>query len=193
MNKYKVTLLLAVSLSVGASAQTNTPPAPEQTPSNAFSLGSAFEPLTHASNYVIAPYFTYAPDAPQKYGGGVLAVYNINNYVGAGVGLDWLGQFNMVSGNVQLKLPTHPLAFAGGAWTNVTATPFAIGAIATPLGGAGSDNRSAATIAGAGAAVGVADWLGGKIDIGYGWVNWTGAGDYSGNHHEFFLAWHKPF
>lgn len=146
-----------------------------------------FSPLLEATNWTVAPYLTYAPDAPQKVGGGVLAVYNINNYVGGGLGLDWLGQFNLVSGNITLKLPIR-------VNDNLTLVPFLIGGIATPLGGAGEDNGNVATIEGGGLHLASTKrLLGGTIGGGIAWVNWTGAGDYSGGHEQFFLSWRRSF
>lgn len=171
----KKLILLATSLSclVGYSQTTNNP-----------SIGSFFSPLLSASNYIVAPYFTYAPNAPYKYGGGTLIIYNVNNYLGSGLGLDWLGRFSLVSGNLQLKYPINFKLF-DRSWT---ITPFALGAIGIPYGGNGENNGQISTIEGLGASINLFKFK--ELDVrgGYAWVNWTDAGDYSGRHHEVFIA-----
>lgn len=190
MNKIKSIIGLALC----ASALTSPIHAQEQNSSER--LWNFFQPLTQATNWAAVPYLTYAPDiqSDHKVGGGLLALYNVNEYVGAGLGLDWLGQFNLVSGNVTLRLPVHPLAFIGSEWAkNFTVTPFGIGGIATPLGGAGEDNGRAAGIFGGGASFEVLKLAGGQVSTGAAVVNWTEAGDYSGNHYQIFLSWNKDF
>ena len=49
------------------------------------------------TNYALVPYMTYAPKAKTKIGGGAEVAYNFNQYVGMSLGLDWLGQFSLVS------------------------------------------------------------------------------------------------
>ncbi|MGN6642067.1 MAG: hypothetical protein ACTHKU_03610, partial [Verrucomicrobiota bacterium] len=125
-------------------AQTNAPdPAPDPAPESTSLLKDFIAGAASATNWTVAPYATYAPNAPTKLGGGVLAIYELNQYLGAAIGVDWLGQLYMPSGNVQLKLPLKVAGFQ--------VTPFALGGIAIPLGGARSDNRNAAVIAGGGA------------------------------------------
>ena len=184
-------LLVAASsfLSV-ASAQTNPPPDQSSVLGGVSQIGKAIVNAA-PTNFVVAPYATYAPDAPTKVGGGVLALWNFNEYVGAGMGLDYLGQFWMPSASVQLRLPVKPLAFMG--WTNFTATPFTLAGIATPLGGAGSDNRNVASILGAGASADVCKLFQGHLAVGGALVKWTGAGDYSGNHYQIFVAYRQGF
>lgn len=192
MKKY-IALLAALALCVSAGnsqAQTTTS-------TNEPSLWNGLQTIVQsfgssmATNFAVVPYATYAPDAPTKFGGGVLGLWNINNNVGAGMGVDYLGQLWMPSADVQLKVPIHPLSFVG--LTNFTATPFVIGGVAIPLAGAKQDNRGVAGIAGAGAAVDVCKLWGGEVSVGGAAVEWSGAGDYSGRHFEGFLAWRKGF
>lgn len=147
--------------------------------------------LGSITNWTVAPYVTIAPDAPTKFGGGIIGFYNFNNYVGAGPGIDWLGGFNLVSANVTLRLPTHPFGFIG--LPDVVATPIVLGGIATPFGGAGKANGGVATIEGVGLTVGITTWK--KLDIGAGYAvtTWTGAGKYSGRHHQIFGTLSKRF
>src|SRR5690606_7449329 len=120
-----------------------------------------------------------------KLGGGILAIYEVNKYLGAGVGVDWLGQFSMTSGNLQLKAPIQV--------GKLTFTPFALGGLAIPFSGAGEDNGGPATIAGAGASLSVFRFSKGDIALGYAGVHWSGAGDYNGLHHAAFIAVHFHF
>ena len=150
------------------------------------------------SNYAVAVYGTYAPSAPSshKIGGGVLALWNINQYVGTGLGLDYLGSLYMPSANLKLQLPIKPIAWVGSSpfFTNFVLTPFVLGGIATPIAGAANDTRSIAGIASAGANLDVAQLWGGEVSLGAALTKWTGAGvDYSGNHYNFFVAWRHGF
>lgn len=167
-------LLSALALSFNSEAQTTNAPKS--------SIWGSFEPLFTATNWTVSPYMTYASTAPSKFGGGVLCVYNVNNYVGAGAGVDWLGRFNLVSCNATLRFPISFTAFG----KPLTATPFAVGGIATPFGGTGVNNGNIATIEGAGASV--HGLLPKNIGLGAAYVNWTGAGDYSGRHLEAFVS-----
>ena len=188
MNKLQK-LIVGIALLTGITAfgQTNSPT--DTNSSTTISLDT-FKPLITASNWIVVPYATYAPDAPTKIGGGVLALYNVNQFVGGGVGVDWLGHFSLVSGNLSLKYPINVNLFG----KSYTLSPFALGGVATATGGAGSNNGGISTIEGAGVA---ADKLftlwGGQVGLGVAMINWTGAGDYSGKHYQGFLSWHKTF
>jgi len=145
------------------------------------------------TNYAGAIYGTYAPKAPTKIGGGILVLYNLNNYVAAGIGGDWLGSFNLVSGNIQLRLPTHPLSFMGGNWATLEATPFVLGGIGSPFGGAGSANGGISTIEDAGFNVGIGHFVGGVFDVGAAYGKWQGAGAYDVARYHLYFGWSKGF
>lgn len=156
---------------------------------------NAVKPLTTATNYAFEPYVTYAPDAPtgQKVGGGLLAVYNVNSFVGTGLGFDYLGQFTLVSANVELKLPIKPFASIapqGTFFHDVTATPFAIAGIGTPMSGA---STGVISIIDAGAAVQFGHLWGGQFNVGGAYGRWDNAGVYSGNRYHIFAGWSKGF
>lgn len=145
-----------------------------------------------ASNYVIAPYATISVsgDSPEKFGGGIFVGYRVTDFAYAGVGLDWLGQLTMPSGNIQLKADVKPFAWLGFA-TNFVVRPFVIGGLATPIGGAADNNWSLATIAGGGASIPVAK-LSSRVtaSLGGAFVNWSNCGVYSGNRAEIFASFH---
>lgn len=145
--------------------------------------------LDSLTNFAIAPYFTYAPKAPTKYGGGALLIYNVNNNIGAAMGIDWLGSFSMISGNVTFKVPTHPLTFIG--LPNIVATPNVIAGISSPMSGSAAGHLSG--VVGAGLDVDLFTLGKGKVGVGYEAVQWTDAGDFSGLHHEVFVAYHLGF
>lgn len=187
--KIKLALLTAALLALASIARaqtdTNTPP-----PSSGF-FNDLVNDLGAITNWSAAPYITYAPNAPTKVGGGALLLYNLNNYVGAGPGIDWLGDFNLVSANVTLQVPTHPFAFLGAS--NIVATPFVLAGIATPIGGAGTANGNVASIQGLGLNLDLLHIKSLQLGLGYEFSNWTGAGDFSGRHHHVFLALHTKF
>ena len=145
------------------------------------------------SNYVVTAYGEYAKDAPTKYGGGVLAFWNVTQNVGVGGGVDWLGQWSQLSANLQLQAPVKPLAFMGGSLTNWTVTPFAIGGVVTPIGSATSGANSVGAMVGGGAACDIGKIFGGTLGVEVGYVNVTGMGLYSGNRIEAGLAWRRGF
>lgn len=142
------------------------------------------------TNYAIEPYATYAPNAPTKYGGGVLGIYNVNNYVGLGLGLDWLGNFNLVSGNVQLSLPFHPLP---STFPSLVISPFILGGIATAYSGAGKFNGNASTIQDIGAYLKFGHLLGGSFNAGACYGQWTGVGAYDVKRYHLFAGWSHGF
>jgi hypothetical protein len=196
--KTKITAILTVGfclLGLAVNAQTDTnsaPPAP-----TSITLTTAGETildhLKKATNYAVVPYLSYGLDN-HKVGGGVLALYNFNDFVGAGIGADYLGSFSLVSGNVQLKVPIKPLAFIGGNFaTNFTATPFIYSGMGTPISGAGNHNGGISTHAGAGAYFDVAKLWGGEVSVGAAWITRTGAGAYSGKYLNGFVGWRHGF
>jgi hypothetical protein len=161
---------------------------------------SAFGGLTF-TNLSVDPYVTYAPNAPKggKFGGGLFAAYNFNQYAGAGIGLDWLGQFSLVSGNIQLQAPFHlttvlPVANKVPWLQSVVVVPFAILGVGTPYSGNGHFNGAPMAIADAGGYVAFGHIWGGQFNTGVAWGKWMGPGTY-GNvvRYHAFLGWMKQF
>lgn len=139
---------------------------------------NAVKPIASATNYSFSPYATYAPHSPKKWGGGILAVYNVNNYVGVGAGVDYLGQFSLVSANVQLKMDIHPLAFIGA--TNFISTPFVLAGVGTPFSGT-STAPTAIAISDAGMNLSIADiYKGWILGVAGAYGRWDNAGPYTG-------------
>jgi hypothetical protein len=151
-------------------------------------LTTAWGDFKGATNYAIAPYATYAQSAPTKFGGGILGIYNVNNYVGAGIGLDWLGGFSMVSGNIQLKLPINAGQFVAG-WTNLTVTPFALGGVGAPFTG----SSGASMIEDVGAYVQFGHLWGGQFVVGGSYGKWLGSGPYDVTREHAFFGWKRGF
>lgn len=142
------------------------------------------------TNFVVVGYGTYAPDAPSKYGGGGLILYNISQNLGAGIGGDWLGKFTLVSGQFEFKLPIFPLRPLGTSsfFQNFQVTPWAMTGISAPVGGAGQQNGNVSGIVGAGANLDLFNLgKGWRMGVGGGLVNVSGAGDYSGKHYHAYL------
>lgn len=156
--------------------------------------------ILKATNYAVDVYGTYANKAPTKLGGGVLLVYNIPALtstpgtnggvmgVGLALGLDWLGQWSLISANVTLKADTHPLA--GINWLpdsirTITGTPIAI----LGTGQAMSGSSGAATLYDLGYSVRFGHMLGGQFNVGVTWGEWMNAGAYSGHRWHGFVGW----
>lgn len=144
-----------------------------------------------ATNYAIAPYATYAPNiaAKDKWGGGVLGIYNLNNYVGTALGVDWLGQFTLISGNITLQVPVYPFRNSPIKFLrSVVVTPLGILGIGHPFAGTSS---GVAEIMDAGGEVRFGHFLGGTFGVGATYGKWTNAGDYSGTRYHAFadLKW----
>lgn len=142
------------------------------------------------TNYAAELYGTYAPSAPTKYGAGILGIYNVNQNVGLGLGLDWLGGFSMVSGNLQLSAPFHP---APVQFPNFLATPFVLGGVGTPYSGGGKFNGTAAVISDIGFAVEIGHAFGGRFNAGIAWGTWSGIGAYDVKRYHLILGWQHGF
>ena len=145
-----------------------------------------------ATNWSVMPYATYAPKAPSgnTLGGGVLAVYDVSQYAGLGIGVDYLGQFSLVSANVSLKLPVKPFkgfTSAPAVLQDVSVVPFTLMGIGTPLGG--TSGSGAATITDTGAYFEFGHWNNGRFIAGAAYGSWSNAGDYSGVRYHIFAGW----
>lgn len=189
-----VLALLAFDVSAQTVAPTNAP-ASSGLPASLSQIASAVSSsqILKATNYSFEPYGTYASHnaANAKWGGGILAVYNVNDYAGLGLGADYLGQFSLVSANLSLKVPTHPLTFTGWSWaTNLVVTPFVLAGVGTPLSGSPS---SATTIEDAGGYIQLGHLWGGQFNIGGCYGQWNNAGDYSGKRAHLFAGWSHGF
>ena len=159
-----------------------------------------------ATNYSFEPYYgTYAPkSAPKHNGGGILAVYNVNNYVGLGIGADELGRFNMLSVNATLQVPTQPLLFISN-FSGVTNglisviansywTPFELMGGGKSLTDVGNVSSSYGTvIQDTGMYVQFSHVLKGQLNVGGCYGQWDNAGEYSGKRYHFFFGWSKGF
>ncbi len=147
--------------------------------------------LATATNYAIEPYLTYAPDAKDKIGGGLFLCYNVNQFVGTGLGVDYLGQFSLVSAEVQLKVPFRPFKNTGISWaTNIVVAPFALAGVGKSLSGGGD---GAIAVTDAGAYVQFGHLWGGSFNSGFAYGRWDNAGAYSGPRYHVFAGWSKGF
>jgi len=126
-----IVLLLAASL-FAAQAQpvvlnTNTSP-----PTLAGPGVDAFNTITTATNWIVAPFFEYSPDAKeQQWGGGMAAIVNLNESrtLATMLRADYVeGDWWMPSASLQLQFPITVAS-------NITITPFAFTGVALPLGG----------------------------------------------------------
>ena len=146
--------------------------------------------LATATNYAVEPYLTYAPSLPTKFGGGVLAVYNVDRLIGLGLGADYCGTFTMISANATLKLPIHPLTFLHNDFgTNFAVVPFQLAGGGLPFSGA----NSGVVITDTGAYLSYGHLWGGQFNTGAAYGQWMNAGAYSGKRYHIFFGWSKGF
>ena len=162
-------------------SETNAPPSTDE-----LSLFQKwFSGAAYSTNWTFVGYFSLADNdkGVRRLGSGLLAIYEINKYVGTAIGLDYLESFSLISGNVELKAPVQ----AGP----VVVTPFLVAGVGLGLG----EEDGGSVIAGGGAAVTVYRWKddGGSLNLGYAAVHWGDAGDYSGLRHQLFLAFRVRF
>lgn len=146
-----------------------------------------------ATNFDAVAYGTYAPNAPTKYGGGVLLLWNLNQNFGAGMGFDELGHLSMPQATATFQLPIRPLVWTKISWlTNVTVYPNTLAALAIPVSGKVASTRGVGTVYGYGGSIDLFTVLGAKFGAGYEKVNWSGVGNgYDGWHHEGFVRFRK--
>lgn len=187
LNKIKslgLALLLGLSFTQIGSAQTSgviPPPPPNPTNSFTTTLWQDVNPLLHATNYSVEPYATYAP-AIHKVGGGVFVAYNINQYVGTGVALDYCGQFSVISANCQFQYAMHPFSFA----PNFAIVPFAMAGVGQGMSGAVG---SGIITADAGGYFSFGELWGGHFNAGAAYGAWENAGPFSGKRYHIFAGW----
>lgn len=168
MKKVLVSIALAIGCTtMGYSQETN-----KQSVFQSFIENS----LT-ASNWTVHPYISITKDAPEEIGYGFFAIYNFNNLVGVGLGLDAHGpDLTMPSGNVSIKyvISRGKLKFA----------PYAIGGLAFPLGGTSEENGpSVVLFAGAGSSITYQFTDNFRAGLAYTSVYRENAGDYTGLYH----------
>ncbi len=152
-------------------------------------LTELFQAFKENTNLLWEVHGLYASGLPKKIGGGVGAVWPINQYSFASVRIDWVnGGFWMPQGNFGLQLPIKLFSW-------LTVTPFTYAGIAVPVSGAqiGSitvggaaprDNNGQATaILGGGGAINVySPW---HLKIVGDVERWTG---FPGNQYRFGLT-----
>jgi hypothetical protein len=191
IKKILLTIGLAAILGVSAFAQTNiTVTSTNTTPVKPKINVGVLSDLSSLSNIAVAPYVEYANTA-KKFGFGVLAIYNVNANVGTGLGIDYLGSFTLVSGNVKFNLPLRPLSVVG--LTNFLTIPYVLVGLGTPLQGAGTANGGVSTVEATGVSIPVTKLLGGNFAFTAGYANITGAGKYSGGRETLGVVWSKGF
>lgn len=157
--------------------------------------------LLNASNYAGIAYMTYSPSTKTKVGAGALAAFDFpavsgtNGAVGLALGMDWLEHWSMVSGNVTLKLETHPfkiplLSFLPTTIQNISAEPIGVIGVGQPLSGGG---QGAATLWDVGYNFKFGHLWGGQFGAGFTWGEWMNAGSASGHRYHVFVNWRKGF
>jgi hypothetical protein len=168
--KLKLTTLLATLLACVGYSQTNTP-----ADSRWFQLASG---ASEAGQITVAAYPGYAPGLTldgekAEWGAGMALLYPLGDYVLVGGRLDWMAdEFWMPSATVGLKLDVK-------LFNKLVVTPFTIGGVIVPLGGAGEENKEVGAIVGGGIYSTVWNWNGadgkskGGLQVFYAAEMWT--------------------
>jgi hypothetical protein len=110
--------------------------------------------LTVATNWGVAGGAIYAPhtqpNGKGSVGGFGVLLYNINDYVATGVGIDWLegNGLTMPNGQVQFQAPLRI-----GGTNGIVLRPFAFTGIATPISGQDVEHGQVVGLFGAGLGV----------------------------------------
>lgn len=204
MNKLITIIGIAVGLAVNSAfSQTGaptTPPTPVVSTNKVEGVNGLVEAVKdsgvlNATNWAFVPYATYAPETKKGalWGAGALVAYNINPYVGAGVGIDYLGRFSLLSANLSFKyaIPVGPYISSESKFLkDVKLVPFALVGIGRPMGGT---DDGVSTLQDVGAYFQFGEFADGKFALGGCWGQWQNAGDYSGTRYHFFLGWSKGF
>ena len=144
------------------------------------------------TNVGVFPYASYSPKSgttKAQIGGGIMAFYDVTKYVGTGVGVDYWGDWQMVSANIKLQLPTHPLASYG--FTNITLTPLVIAGVGTPV--SASSWGTAVSREGAGANIGLFRLWGGEFSVGGMYENYQGTTAIGRDIYHAWIGWSKGF
>lgn len=203
MNKIKTSILivaLGVTCAFSAKAQTvivtnvvtNTVYVTASTvPTNGFwydPLWNLYKNISTATNIAIAPFAMTltSGDKQGTWGGGVIGLYNVTDYLGTGIGLYNLGGWYEFNGTVQLQ---YPLSLA--SWMVVT--PFLAAGIGTSFAGAGSANGNVDVISQIGVNADLFKLGNWQFGGGGFFGNITGAGQYSGNDAGGFIKISRGF
>lgn len=154
-----IAVLALTGLAAFAQTDTNTPPGTNSSISFWQGLEDTIKSIGSEAptNFVVAPYASYAlDDKAHRFGGGLFGAWNLSQNIAIGGAFDYAdGGFTMFTGQLTLKVPTHPLSFLG--LTNFVATPFALGGVGTPIstGSSGGQVGSLASILGTGADISI--------------------------------------
>jgi hypothetical protein len=176
-------------------------PAVAQTTNTLTKIGAGIAALGSSTNWGFVGYGTlgHKTKLGTAYGGGILGIYSINDFMGLGGGIDELsgldrkGQTTIISANLQAQLPTHPLSMF---WTNsfaenFTFTPFLYSGVGTPFGA--SINQSAVVHEGEGVNLDLFKTGTWEIGLGFALIQRQNAGIYSGGYKNILVAIHHPF
>jgi hypothetical protein len=150
------------------------------------------ENVTNVGAFAYGSYSPASGKTKEQFGGGLMAFYDMTRYVGAGVGVDyWNRNWQMISANIKIQLPTHPLASYG--LPGVTMTPLVIAGVGTPMNASLGSGGSAVTREGAGVDFGVCQALGGAVNVGLMYEMWQGTATVGRDIYHLWVGWSKGF
>lgn len=200
LKKLLAAIVVAVLATASSQAQTQT-----NNDSNTLTkLGQGIAALGTSTNWGWVAYGTLGRNKDkqghQAYGGGVLGLYSLNNFISLGGGIDDItglsgkGQVTIVSADIQAQLPMHPFTIfsTNGFAQNFTLTPYLYTGTGTPFGA--TINQSVVVHEGEGVNLDLVsfgnDWT---VGLGYALIQRQNAGSYSGGYQDITIALHHSF
>jgi hypothetical protein len=179
---------LAIAFAVSAQTLTVTNQAPAPT--------EWYMPLTNAwssvvansSNLLFAPFAAVMTSGQKKgtAGGGIEVAYAMYQFMAPGVAFYYLGNWQMVNGQLQLMMPL-PLS------NKVKVTPGVMGGVGTTLQGGGESNGQVTVLTQVFMNVDIFQVAGWNVGVGGFWGTITGAGQYSGQDAGGFIKGSRGF
>lgn len=135
----------------------------------------------------------------RAYGGGLLGIYSLSDFIGVGGGVDELtglktkGQATIINATIQAQLPLKPLSlfWTNGFAENFTLTPGLYSSLGTPIGS--TISQSAVAHEGEFVNVDIYNFGTWTIGAGYALIQRQNAEEYSGNYKNYFITLHHPF
>jgi hypothetical protein len=151
-------------------------------------LLNIYQNIASATNIAGAPFAMTLTSGAKSgtWGGGVIGLYNVTDYLGTGIGIYYLGVWYEFNGTVQLQYPL-PLT------TWLTLAPFVAAGIGTSFAGAGTANGDVDIISQLGVNADLFKLGNWQIGAGGFFGNITGAGQFSGNDAGGFVKLSRGF
>lgn len=166
-------------------------------------LGQGIAALGSSTNWGWVGYGTLGDKTDKSghraWGGGVLGLYSLNDFIALGGGVDGLtgldrrGQATIISADIQARLPFHPLSgFSTNSFAQkFTMTPYLYTGTGTSFGS--TINSTVIVHEGEGINFDVYSFGTWQIGAGFALIQRQNAGAYSGGYKDIVLSIHHPF